>query len=197
MPSLLCSSRAALLLFASLASAPVTAQAPPLPSPGAPVGPEPKLLTPPIRIPSPGGEVVITTDRDQNEYAEVKYAPGRRAGDFIFLSGRVAGIRPGAPFNLESYKVSVRRLFETAGRQLRAQGADFKDVVMIHSFHVFRNGQNGPENKLEQFEAFSAVKDQFMPGPHPAWTAVGVEALLADGGLTEAEFVAYAPLKKR
>ena len=33
-------------------------------------------------------------------------------------------------------------------------------------------------------------------GPHPAWTAVCVEAILVDGALTEADFVAYAPQRK-
>lgn len=184
---------------ANAQTAPAAAQAPGWPGPppaSDPKFPEPKLLNPPLRIPAPGGEVVLTFDTDKQQYDDVHFAFVRRAGDFLYLSGRVAGIRPGYPYDVESYKASVRRLFKRLGDQLHAAGADFKDIVMIHSFHVFRNGNEGIENKRVQFEAFSAVKDEFMPPPYPAWTAVGVDTILVDAALTEADFVAYAPQKR-
>lgn len=191
---------AAALLFGSAIppSAQTATAAPPAPgSPAAPEAfPEPKLLDPPLHIPAPGGEVVLATDQDKQAYDDVHFSVVRRAGDFLYLSGRVAGIRPGNPYDIDSYKASVRRLFKRLGDQLHAAGADYKDIVMIHSFHTFRNGNDGPENKRAQFVAFSAVKDEFMPPPYPAWTAVGVEAILVDGALTEADFVAYAPQRK-
>lgn len=55
----------------------------------------------------------------------------------------------------------------------------------MHSFHVARPATAGPDAKLDQFRAFVAVKDEFMPPPHPAWTAVGVSALIPDSALTE------------
>jgi len=180
------------------ASNPVVAQTSPAPvTPTAPVPiPEPKLLDPPVHIPAPGGEVVFAYDRDKQAYDEQHFSFARRAGDFVYFSGRVAGIRSGYPYNLETYKNSVRRLFKQLGDQLHAAGADYKDIVMIHSFHAVRNGNDGIENKTAQFQAFSAVKDEFMPAPYPAWTAVGVEAILLDGALTEAEFIAYAPQRR-
>lgn len=186
-----------LLAVAALCFSPPTlAAAQPAPSfPSAPPAP-PKLLNPPIRIPASGGEVILSTDRDKSEYDEVKYAAARRAGDFLFISGQVTGIPPGQPHTIETYKASVRRMFTRIQQLLRVSGADLKDVVMIHSFHVWRPAAAGPDSKNEQFDAFSAVKDEFMPAPHPAWTAIGVDTLLPDGGLTETEFIAYAPRRR-
>jgi enamine deaminase RidA (YjgF/YER057c/UK114 family) len=181
----------ALLLGASM---PVSAQSSAPAASAAPVPPpQPKLLDPPERVPAPGGEVVFALDQDKQAYDQFHFSFVRRAGDFIYFSGRVAGIRAGSPYDIETYKSSVRRLFRFLGDELHAVGADYKDIVMIHSFHAFRNGNDGPENKRAQFQAFSAVKDEFMQPPYPAWTAVGVDAILVDGALTEADFVAYAP----
>ena len=187
---------AALVLGTSMPGNAQTAPAPPAATATPAPLPEPKPLDPPLHISAPGGEVVFAYDRDKREYDEGHYSPVRRAGDFLYFSGRIAGIRAGYPYNIETYKDSVRRLFKFLGGQLHAAGADYKDIVMIHSFHAVRNGNDGPENKTAQFRAFSAVKDEFMTAPHPAWTAVGVEAILVDGALTEADFVAYAPQRK-
>lgn len=185
---------AALIL---IATASVSATAQTAASPPAPAAPaEPVLLNPPLRIPSPGGEVIISTEGEKRQYDEVKFAPIRRAGDFLFLSGRAFGIRPGMPATIENYKSEVRRMFQAIGRLLKASGADFKDVVMIHSYHMATPATAGPGAKLDQFRAFGAVKDEFMPPPHPSWTAVGVVALIPDSALTEADFVAYAPQRR-
>ena len=175
-------------------SNPVSAQTAPAAAP--PSVPEPKLLDPPLHIPAPGGEVVFAYERDKQAYDDVHFSFARRAGDFVYFSGRVAGIPPGFPYNIDTYKNSVRRMFKQLGNQLHAAGADYKDIVMIHSFHAVRNGDDGVENKTAQFKAFSAVKDEFMPPPYPAWTAVGVDAILIDGALTETEFIAYAPQRR-
>jgi enamine deaminase RidA (YjgF/YER057c/UK114 family) len=189
---------AALLLGTSLSANGQTAAPPPPATTFTPPPlPEPKLLDPPLHIPAPGGEVVLASEGDKKAYDDVHFSFLRRAGDFLYLSGRVAGIPAGYPYNIETYKSSVRRLFKHLGIELHAAGADYKDIVMIHSFHAVRNGNAGPENKTAQFEAFSSVKDEFMPPPHPAWTAVGVEAILVDGYLTEADFVAYAPQRHK
>jgi enamine deaminase RidA (YjgF/YER057c/UK114 family) len=40
------------------------------------------------------------------------------------------------------------------------------------------------------------VKDEFMPAPHPAWTAVGTTGLLAEDGVVEIQMIAYAPRRR-
>lgn len=146
----------------------------------------------PKRLPAPGGEVVIPNAINQRNYDELHFAPARRAGDYLFISGVVAGRRPGEGKDVAAYKAQVRRAFTTIQAMLKAEGLTFADVAMINTFHVW-NGPNFAGTKDEQFEAFSAVKDEFMPPPHPAWTAVGATALLPDGGVTEIQMIAYAP----
>lgn len=38
------------------------------------------------------------------------------------------------------------------------------------------------------------LKAKFTKPPHTAWTAIDVDRLLPDGGLTEIKITAYAPL---
>jgi enamine deaminase RidA (YjgF/YER057c/UK114 family) len=63
---------------------------------------------------------------------------------------------------------------------------------MINSFHVW-NGPDFTGSKDAQFEAFNQVKEEFMHGPHPAWTAVGSTGLLGTGGIVEVQIIAHAP----
>jgi hypothetical protein len=37
------------------------------------------------------------------------------------------------------------------------------------------------------------VKDEFMPAPHPAWTAVGTTGLLLETGVVEIQMIAHLP----
>ena len=66
---------------------------------------------------------------------------------------------------------------------------------MINTFHVW-SGPNFAGTRDEQFKAFGEVKDEFMPGPHPAWTAVGTTGLLSDGGIVEVQMIAMVPKKR-
>jgi enamine deaminase RidA (YjgF/YER057c/UK114 family) len=96
----------------------------------------------------------------------------------------------------ESFKVEVRRAFKRIQARLQAFGANFADVVMVNSFHDW----SAPEfhgDRVAQFEAFNAVKEEFMGAyPHHAWTAVGTSGLIRDSGIVEVQMIAYAPLKQ-
>jgi enamine deaminase RidA (YjgF/YER057c/UK114 family) len=152
----------------------------------APADAYPKIL------PSAGGEVVIPTDRAQAAYDRIHYAPARRAGDYLYISGVIAGPRAGEGRDASAFKEEARRAFRTIEATLKAEGLTFSDVVMINSFHVW-NGPGFTAGREEQFTIFSAVKDEFMPAPHPAWTAVGTTGLLAEDGVVEMQMIAYAP----
>lgn len=145
----------------------------------------------PRLIPAPGGEVVIPSAGAQRAYDQVKYAPARRAGDFLFISGVIAGPRGQADRGPEAFKGYVRRAFQSIEATLKAEGLTFADVTMVNTFHVW-NGPGFTGTRDEQFAAFSAVKDEFMPPPHPAWTAVGTTGLLVDEGVVEIQMIAYA-----
>lgn len=149
----------------------------------------------PKRVPAPGGEVVIPSAGAERAYDQYHYAPARRAGDWLYVSGVVIGRAPGEGNDAAAFKLQVRRGFEALRRILAASGARFEDVVMVNSFHVW----DGPDfwgTRMEQYEAYDAVKSEFMPAPHAAATAVGTTGLLAPGGIVEVQVIAYVPQKR-
>ena len=147
-----------------------------------------------IHIPSSGGEVVIATAAEKAAaYDQYHYAPSRRVGDTLYISGVVAGRREGEGKDAAAFKVQVRRAFQRIQATLEAAGATFDDVVMLNTFHVWQTS-NFDGDKRVQFEAFGAVKDEFMKPPYPAWTAVGTTALIPDNGIVEIQAVVH--LKK-
>ena len=148
----------------------------------------------PVHIPASGGEVVLGDATDQKTYDLYRFAAARRVGDTLYVSGVIVGRRPGEGNDVPAFKEQVRRAFRRLQGTLEAAGAGFKDVVMINNFHVF-SGPNFAGTRDEQFEAFNAVKDEFIPPPHPAWTAVGTTGLLADTGIVEIQLIAHIPGK--
>ena len=42
----------------------------------------------------------------------------------------------------------------------------------------------------EHFEEFTRIKDEFIKEPYPAWTAIGVSELAADGAVIEIKVTA-------
>jgi len=144
----------------------------------------------PQRIPTPGGEVIVSSAGERRAYDEVKYAPARRIGDTLYISGVIAGAPEGG--DVEAFKASLRLAFRRLERTLKASGASFDDVVMINSFHVWES-PGFAADKQARFAAVSAVKDEFMKAPHPAWTAVGTTGLLGNGGLVEIQMIARVP----
>lgn len=146
----------------------------------------------PKKIPAPHGEVIIATARQQQSYDSIRYAPARRAGDTLYISGVIVGRADGEGTDAEAFKAQVRRAFQAIETTLKASGCGFEDVVMINSFHVWE-GPDQPAPRWEQLQMFNAVKDEFMKAPHPAWTAVGTTGLLAPHGIVEVQMIAKVP----
>lgn len=147
----------------------------------------------PMRIPSPGGEVIITSAGEKAAYDSYTYAPARRVGDLVYISGVIAAKQPGVQGgDVEAYKAGLRQAFRSLERKLKAAGAGFDDVVMINSYHVW-DSPHFSGTRDEHFAAVLAVKAEFMKAPHPAWTAVGTTGLLAEQGLVEIQMIAYVP----
>ena len=92
----------------------------------------------------------------------------------------VVGRRPDEGTDIAAFKDQTRRTFRRIDGYLKAAGLTFDNVVMINSFHVWE-GPNFSGGRAQQFKAFEEVKEEFMKGPKPAWTAVGVTALLLCG----------------
>lgn len=128
---------------------------------------------------APAREVIVP-QQWQDAYDRYHYAPAVRAGDFVFLSGVVAGQRDGEA----TLEAGYDRAFRNVGSILEASGADWSDVVEITTYHT---------DLPAQFELFSQVKDRYVPAPYPAWTAIDVDRLLPDNGAVEIRIIAYAP----
>jgi len=148
----------------------------------------------PKRIPAPGGEVIIPSERHQKAYDDIKYAPARRVGDMLYVSGAIVGRAKDEGTDPESFKKQVRRTFANLDAVLTAAGTSFDNVVMINSYHVWE-GSDQPAPRWEQINMINAVKSEFIKGPNPAWTAVGATGLLAPGGIVEIQLIAYVPPK--
>jgi enamine deaminase RidA (YjgF/YER057c/UK114 family) len=152
--------------------------------------------TPADRIPAPGGEVVITDAKARAAYDRWRYAPARRAGDYVYISGVVIARAADGPHTPDTFAAAAREGFGRIRALLAGFGLTFDDVVMVNSFHDW----SAPEfrgDRLAQFEAFNAVKDEYMKGVHPAWTAVGTSGLISPQGIVEVQMIAYAPQRRR
>jgi len=144
-----------------------------------------------IHIPSSGGEVLIASPAEKaSAYDQYHYSPGRRVGDTLYISGVVVGRRDGEGKDIAAFKAQVRRAFQRIQATLNAAGANFDDIVMLNTFHVWQS-PNFEGDRAAQFAAFSAVKDEFMKGPYPAWTAVGTTALIPDTGIVEIQAIVH------
>jgi enamine deaminase RidA (YjgF/YER057c/UK114 family) len=184
----------AFLITALLVAAAAFCQTPAAPSPAQTPGAAASSDTP-VHIPTHGGEVILPTARDQENYQQLGFAALRRVGNLVFVSGVVVGRRPDEGTDVEAFKAQVRRAFTRLQASLRAASLSFDDVAMINSFHIWE-GPNFAGSKAEQFKAFEQVKEEFMHGPKPAWTAVGTTGLLPDNGIVEIQMIAAAAEKR-
>lgn len=102
------------------------------------------------------------------------------AGDTVYLSGIVVGLRPGET----DLRLAYDRAFQRIGAILQRAGASWDDVVDITSFHT---------DLTSQMPAIVEVKNRYVKAPPPAWTAIGVSRLIPDRGITEIKIVARLP----
>ena len=105
-------------------------------------------------------------------------------GDTVYLSGVVAGLRPGET----DLKLPYERAFARIGEILKRSGASWDDVVDITSYHT---------DLTSQMPAIVAVKNKYIVAPPPAWTAIGVSRLIPGNGITEIKMVAKLPKAAR
>jgi enamine deaminase RidA (YjgF/YER057c/UK114 family) len=144
----------------------------------------------PRHIVTPDGEVTLASSGDEFRYDNFKFAAARRAGNVIYISGVIAGPEKGKGRSIDDFKNQLRRAFGQIGATLKAAGTDFTKVVMLNTFHVWAS-DNFQGDKNDQLSAFIAVKDEFMPPPHPAWTAVGTTGLALETGVVEIQAIAH------
>jgi enamine deaminase RidA (YjgF/YER057c/UK114 family) len=143
----------------------------------------------PLRIPAPGGEVILPNEGAKQNHDKWRFAAVRRVGDTLYVSGVIVYRGPGEGTDVAAFKLQTRRALERLRKNLEAANSDFQQVIMINSFHVWQ-GPNFSGTRDEQFQAFEDVIDEFIKPPYPAWTAVGTTGLLGDGGIVEVQLIA-------
>lgn len=145
------------------------------------------------RLPTRGGEVVLPTRKDRvQNHDQYLYAAARRAGDFVYLAGVIAGRLPGEGKDGLAFRNQLRRAFTTIDRNLQAAGASMADVVDMQTFAVI-GGPDFDGDMTAELTAYAEVKAEFMKPPYPTETMVGVKELVEPGGLMEIRVIAYAP----
>ncbi|WP_415908201.1 RidA family protein [Oleiharenicola sp. Vm1] len=144
----------------------------------------------PIVLPTPGGRVVSPDARmHQAGYQGWHFAPARVDGDLVFISGIVAGAREGSPLDAAGLEAAFRRAWQSVKATLEAAGAGTDTIVDLTTFHLFQS-PHFKGTKAEHLALFAKVKDEFVPEPYPAWTAIGVSELVPPTGLVEIKVVA-------
>jgi enamine deaminase RidA (YjgF/YER057c/UK114 family) len=113
------------------------------------------------------------------KYDRWHFSPAVESGGFLFVSG-CTGMRPDGTSS-EDVRDQFRQAFKTVEMSLTEAGLTFSDVVEMTTYHVGLKGH---------FEDFAAVKDEFIAEPYPAWTAIGVSELAADGAVIEIKVTA-------
>jgi len=140
-----------------------------------------------------GTQVLISPNEGARAFQQRwGYAPAIRAGDWIYLSGVIAGPAPDEGTDVAAFERGLRRTFAALEQTLAALDASFEDVIKINTYHVFDSDYfNG--SKLEHMEAVRQVKVEMMGDHTPTWSAIGVSELFSDAGLVEIELTVYAP----
>ncbi|HEX8217451.1 MAG TPA: Rid family hydrolase, partial [Allosphingosinicella sp.] len=80
------------------------------------------------------------------------------------------------------------RTYARIGAILARAGAGWDDVVDITSYHT---------DIAAQFPAMVSVHRRYVRAPFPAWTAIDVDRLIPDRGITELKIVARRPERPR
>ena len=130
------------------------------------------------------GSVLMSVDEGERRFQEeTGYSDAVIAGDTIYLSGVVVGLRGG-----EDLAAAYDRSYRHIGAILARAGASWDDVVDITSYHT---------DISAQFRAMVSVHRRYVRAPFPAWTAIDVDRLVPERGLTEIKIVARRPVPAR
>lgn len=116
---------------------------------------------------------VIMPESGREFYDKWHYAPAVKVNGMIYLSGVIAAPVAGAE---DPEAAGYARAWEQIATTLDLAGASLDDVVEITTFHV---------DMPAQIETFAAVKDRYITGPYPAWTAIDIDRLFSEDGLVE------------
>ncbi len=101
-----------------------------------------------------------------------------RSGDLIVTAGQ-AGFDDDGRFVGDDFASQFRQAFRNLDRVLRSQGSSLDGVMRLNSYL----------SDISQYEAFKAIRAEFLTAPYPASTAV-VVGFVFPGMLCEIEAIA-------
>jgi enamine deaminase RidA (YjgF/YER057c/UK114 family) len=134
--------------------------------------------TAPASGPRTTSEVIMPPSAEEPKFFEEwGFSEAVIDGDRVYLSGVVAGLPPGQT----DQSASFDRAFRYIARVLERSGSSWDNVVDMTTYHT---------DLPSQMKAFVAVKNRYVRGPFPAWTAIDIDRLVPDNGLVEIKVVA-------
>jgi enamine deaminase RidA (YjgF/YER057c/UK114 family) len=113
------------------------------------------------------------------------WAPGARAGDFVFVAG-MRGIDPATDTLVSGDEARVRQAFLNMQRIAQSEGAGLHDAVRLVVYVTDMARHRSLVNKVQE--------ELWGPGPYPPRTIVEVRAL-NQGDIVEVEGTFYAPAR--
>src|SRR5947209_1850899 len=102
------------------------------------------------------------------------------AQSIVFVSGQAAISPDGQVVGEGDFEVQVRQTFENLRTVLEQAGGSLDDVVKLTVFLT----------DIGNLRDFGRIKADFIPGPQPASTAVGIAGLALPAMMIEVEAIA-------
>jgi reactive intermediate/imine deaminase len=102
------------------------------------------------------------------------------AGSFVFVAGQGPISADGELVGSGDFEAQVRQTFENLRTVLEQAGASLESVVKLTVFLT----------DIGTLREFGRVRNEFLPGPPPASSALQVTALAVPGMLVEVEAIA-------
>ena len=112
-------------------------------------------------------------------FKEWGFSPALSSGGFVFVSG-CTGAKPdgSVPEGIEN---QTREAFKKINMSLKEVGLTYDNIVDMTTYHV---------GLQEHLKEFISVKSEFISESFPAWTAIGVSELAAEGAIVEIKVIA-------
>ena len=124
----------------------------------------------------------IVSEGGQFAYDRMHFSEAIKSNGFVYCSG-VIGM-DGKGKVPESLEQEFHAAWEKVGVVLKEAGASYADIVEYTTYHVGLQGHIG---------VFSAIRDEYLNEPWPAWTAIGITELAVPNAHVEVKVVARAP----
>lgn len=104
----------------------------------------------------------------------------RGADDLLFLSGQAPLDAEGHLVGDGDFDAQARQTFDNLSTVLQDAGYTLTDIVKVTVYLT----------DITMLARYSQIKAEYIPGPHPASTAIGAAALALPGMLLEVEAIA-------